>query len=669
MWHRISIVQRVYFGFLTIVALMILTAWLSFSQSRQASYQLDDLSSQAMPVMLKASQMSKVLLNIENLLNRTLVETELAALVSLKDELTGVEQDFTAHFSDLLRQLGEQSNSVEIERELAFLSGDFFVRFKDLINDQQKYFAEQELIQTNQGRYQLSTAKLKRMIYALAADSDDMNVSMTAESLGSGIDALSFNTDKALQSTEVEAITQLIKKNVSLVKKLASTAQQLKKNTRKFNARYQNRLQDLIKNASQESGVLALHLSMEKQRDDTGKELEQLRLKILHGLKVVDSFNLSNMEQVKRDVEKASKDQRLHTSEVFAVSLFATLLATFLAVAVASAIKRPLRELLNALQQLSEGNLSGSMQQAMGGEFGLLAKRVEQVQRSQVQLLTQLDNASKKLTQISVENTQSTNEARDSLDLQLQLTESVATAMLEMEQTTTDVARATHHSLESVSEVESMSNRGQVLMAQNIETHELLKTRLEQTNQAIDTVRGDAKRIETVLEVIQGIAAQTNLLALNAAIEAARAGERGRGFAVVADEVRNLAMQTSQSTTSIQSTIDRLQDGVSLAVSRVTACAAEMDNSLECAKQANDSMSNIQQQVQSVTEIAGQISVSAEQQKVTTQEVATNLTHIRDRSESNHHSLTLIAKNSRDIEDVVVEQDNLVTQYQFIRAR
>ncbi len=134
---------------------------------------------------------------------------------------------------------------------------------------------------------------------------------------------------------------------------------------------------------------------------------------------------------------------------------------------------------------------------------------------------------------------------------------------------------------------------------------------------------------------------------MNAAIEAARAGERGRGFAVVADEVRNLAMQTSQSTTSIQSTIDRLQDGVSLAVSRVTACAAEMDNSLECAKQANDSMSNIQQQVQSVTEIAGQISVSAEQQKVTTQEVATNLTHIRDRSESNHHSLTLIAKNSR----------------------
>ncbi|SQE23667.1 Putative MCP-domain signal transduction protein [Campylobacter jejuni subsp. doylei] len=51
-------------------------------------------------------------------------------------------------------------------------------------------------------------------------------------------------------------------------------------------------------------------------------------------------------------------------------------------------------------------------------------------------------------------------------------------------------------------------------------------------------------QLNSILDLISGIAEQTSLLSLNAGIEAARAGKLGHGFAVVANEVRKFSENT-----------------------------------------------------------------------------------------------------------------------------
>lgn len=77
------------------------------------------------------------------------------------------------------------------------------------------------------------------------------------------------------------------------------------------------------------------------------------------------------------------------------------------------------------------------------------------------------------------------------------------------------------------------------------------------------------------------IARQTNLLALNAAIEAARAGEAGKGFAVVAAEVRALSLLTSQTTSSIQKTLNELRNRIE----QLTVAGAQAETSAESVKE------------------------------------------------------------------------------------
>ena len=122
-----------------------------------------------------------------------------------------------------------------------------------------------------------------------------------------------------------------------------------------------------------------------------------------------------------------------------------------------------------------------------------------------------------------------------------------------------------------------------------------------------------SRRIEQIINVIDGIAFQTNLLALNAAVEAAHAGEQGRGFSVVAAEVRNLASRSSAAAREIKAMINASVQRVETGVNLVNHTGQTMNRTMEAIQNVARSISEITGATQAQTQDISRINAAVSQ--------------------------------------------------------
>ncbi|MGY3570123.1 methyl-accepting chemotaxis protein [Vibrio paucivorans] len=137
-----------------------------------------------------------------------------------------------------------------------------------------------------------------------------------------------------------------------------------------------------------------------------------------------------------------------------------------------------------------------------------------------------------------------------------------------------------------------------------------------------------SSKVDSVMEIINGIAEQTNLLALNAAIEAARAGEQGRGFAVVADEVRSLAVRTVDAVTEISDTIDTMKKESAEVIQYIGQSESSIRVGQEKGHEAMQALTQITEKADEAAHQTEVIFASIRELATTSQSMADNMTQI-----------------------------------------
>jgi methyl-accepting chemotaxis protein len=287
------------------------------------------------------------------------------------------------------------------------------------------------------------------------------------------------------------------------------------------------------------------------------------------------------------------------------------------------AIVTPLRELMDVLNRMENGDMSHGIQGQYQGAFAELKGALNSTVDKLASTLADVSAAAASLTAASSQVSATSQSLSQSAAQQAGSVEETSASLQEM-------ASSIKQNSDNANVTDGMASKA--------------SEEAREGGQAVGKTVEAMKSIATKISIIDDIAYQTNLLALNAAIEAARAGEHGKGFAVVAAEVRKLAERSQ------------------VAAQEIGSLAG---SSVQLAERAGSVLTQMVPTINKTSELVQEIAAASGEQSDGVAQITAAMNHLNAATQQNASASEELSATAEELSAQAAQLESLMSYFQL----
>lgn len=361
---------------------------------------------------------------------------------------------------------------------------------------------------------------------------------------------------------------------------------------------------------------------------------------------------------------------------IFTVAILVILvIAVIGCLLVSRGIAKSIRNSMDVVKQISEGNLNVEIEQSMldrKDEAGALSCNTQTLIDNLSAMIGKISNNTMTLNASSEEMNAAAGQAGNAVGNINDDLHNMLTGAVEQTGNAQNIKNSIHnmniHLEKTLGEVDHLSDETKAMLDARNDVDKSLN-QLDASNQDVMTEveniqkqtqqnNESVEKIIAAVSYISDIADQTNLLSLNASIEAARAGETGKGFAVVAEEIGKLANQSNEASTEISELVNLLSYNSSQTMEIMDSVQDAMNDQTKKLVETANIFKQLQEHVSHVADGVDVIRDATVQLGKETDEIGKDIKNLSDIAQRNEDTV----KGTISFSDEVLGTVNSVTE-------